>query len=103
MLIHTAHLQSKPDHAEAFHTRLLQHAHNSITREDTCHRFDVYQSSEDPTLFLLVEFYEDEAALKSHQASDHVREFRTDTADWIANRTWWFWQEPKTVPARSSQ
>lgn len=99
MIIHTAHLKSKPAHVEAFHKRLLEHAQNSITREGTCHRFDVYQSSENATLFLLFEVYTDEAALESHQASEHVREFRADTADWIDSRTWWFWNEPRTAAA----
>lgn len=99
MNIHSAPIKSKPEHAEAFQIRLLERAHNSITSEETCHHFDAYQASEDPTLFWLVEFYDDDAALKSHQGSNHVREFRADTAGLIESRAWWFWQEPKTAPA----
>lgn len=91
MLIHTAHLQCRPDIVEAFRDRLLRHARTTLEREPGCRRFDVHQETRDPTLFFLFEVYDDESALETHRDSDHYRAFRADTADWVTSRTWWFW------------
>ena len=68
---HTAHLRARADAVERYKRRLLQHARTSLDREPGgCLRFDVHQDQNDPTLFLLIETYRDEAALAAH------REFR---------------------------
>lgn len=90
-IYHTAHLECTPQTLEDFRTRLHRHAAQSLSSELGCLRFDVYQSTEQPTVFLLVEAYADEAALRSHQASAHVQSFRKDTQNWVVKRTWWFW------------
>ena len=53
--------------------RLLRHAAISLDREPGCHRFDIQQECNDPTLFLLVEEYADEAleALAARIAAGH--------------------------------
>ena len=91
MLIHTAHLACRPDVVERFKSRLLRHARTTLEREPGCHRFDVHQETRDPMLFFLVEFYTDQEALQAHRDSPHYAEFRSDTADWVVNREWWFW------------
>ena len=37
-------------------------------------RYDVFRVTDDPRTFILVETYEDEAALDAHAASAHVQE-----------------------------
>jgi (4S)-4-hydroxy-5-phosphonooxypentane-2,3-dione isomerase len=92
-LLHTAHLRAKPDAVEAYKARLLRHARTSIEHEPGgCMRFDVHQDRNDPTLFMLIEIYRDEAALEAHRASPHFSEYRRDTDDWVVERQWWFWQ-----------
>ena len=36
-----------------------------------CHRFDIHQETKDPTLFLLIEIYADQAAFDAHRNSPH--------------------------------
>jgi quinol monooxygenase YgiN len=92
MLLHTAHLRVRADCVDAFKARLHAHAHATHAAEPGCMRFDVHQERGDPTLFLLVEWYDDQAALDVHRASPHYLAFREDTKDWIVDRRWWFWQ-----------
>ena len=60
--------------------------------EEGCHRFDIHQEAKDPTLFLLIEIYADEAAFELHRTSPHYLQFREDVKDWVVDRKWWYWQ-----------
>jgi (4S)-4-hydroxy-5-phosphonooxypentane-2,3-dione isomerase len=93
MLVHTAHLRCRPDVVDAFRARLLRHARASLEREAGCQRFDVHQALDDATLFLLIEAYDDHAALERHHTSEHFEAFRADTREWVTERTWWFWSD----------
>jgi (4S)-4-hydroxy-5-phosphonooxypentane-2,3-dione isomerase len=93
-LLHTAHLTVRPDAVEAFKSRLARHARTSVAAEPGCHDFVVHQERRDPTLFLLIETYADEAALEVHRGSPHYLAFREDVKDWVTERSWWFWTEP---------
>lgn len=95
-LLHTAHLRVRPEVVDAFKARLARHARTSVADEPGCHAFVARQERGDPALFLLVETYEDEAALEAHRASAHYLAFREDVKDWVVERTWWFWTEPVT-------
>ena len=86
-VFHTAHLRSTPDAVELYKARLLKHARNSLEREKGgCLRFDVHQDKQDPTLFLLIEIYRDEAAFEAHRNSPHFQAYKQDTQDWVAER-----------------
>jgi autoinducer 2-degrading protein len=91
MLLHTAHLRVRTEVVAAFRDRLLRHAHISVTQEAGCSRFDVHQERSDPTMFLLIECYADEAAFELHRTSPHYLAFREDAKDWVVDRTWWYW------------
>ncbi len=98
-VLHTAHLRARPDAVERYKARLLQHAANTLRLEaGACLRFDVHQDASDPTLFLLIEIYRDEAALDAHRGSAHFLAYRTETGDWVAERTWWYWT-PLALPS----
>lgn len=92
-LLHTAHLRVRPDAVDAFRTRLARHAKTTLAAEPGCQGFDVLQERSDPTLFLLLETYADEAALGRHRVSPHYLAFREDVKDWVLERSWWFWTE----------
>jgi autoinducer 2-degrading protein len=94
---HTAHLRVKSEAIELFRDRLSLHARTSLESESGCHQFDVYQDRSDSTLFLLIETYESEAAFELHRASAHYKAFRSDVAEWVTERTWWYW-EPVEQP-----
>jgi (4S)-4-hydroxy-5-phosphonooxypentane-2,3-dione isomerase len=92
IVFHTAHLRVRADVVEPFKLRLLRHARISVTQEPGCSRFDVHQERGDPTLFLLVESYADEAAFEAHRTSPHYLAFREDVKEWVVERTWWYWE-----------
>ena len=93
-LLHTAHLQVRPDAVELFMARLSRHAKTSVAAEHGCHGFVVHQGKQDPTLFLLIETYADDTALEAHRVSPHYLAFREDVKPWVVERTWWFWTDP---------
>ena len=92
-IFHTAHLRVRPHIIEPFRQRVLRHARMCLDTEAGCHRFDVHQEKNDPTLFLLIEIYADDAALEDHRASPNYHQWRKDTDDWIVERTWWMWNK----------
>jgi autoinducer 2-degrading protein len=92
-IFHTAHLRVREDVIGRFRERLLRHARMSHDTEPGCHRFDIHQETNDPTLFLLIEIYADEIAFDAHRSSAHYLAFREDVKDWVTERTWWHWTE----------
>jgi quinol monooxygenase YgiN len=93
VLVHTAHLRVHADAIEPFRERLVRHAKTTLAAEPGCHQFLVHQDRNDPTLFLLIEHYTDQAALDIHRVAPHYLAFREDVKDWVTERSWWFWQE----------
>ena len=93
-LLHTAHLRVRGDAVDPFRARLARHAATSLQKEEGCHRFDFFQERSDPTLFLLIEVYEDDDALDAHRNSSHYLQFREDVREWVIDRQWWFWDGP---------
>jgi autoinducer 2-degrading protein len=91
ILVHTAQLRVGPDVVGRFRARLLQHAEATLARELGCHKFDIHQERRDRGLFLLIEWYDDEAALQVHRESEHYLSFTRDVKDWVIERHWWFW------------
>ena len=91
-IFHTAHLRVREDVIEQFRGRLLRHARVSRDAEVGCHRFDIHQEANDPTLFLLIEIYADDAAFEFHRTSSHYLQFREDVDGWVVDRKWWYWQ-----------
>jgi (4S)-4-hydroxy-5-phosphonooxypentane-2,3-dione isomerase len=91
MVFHTAHLRVHADAVKSFKARLERHARTSLQEEPGCSRYDVYQERGDPSLFLLIECYDSEAAFQSHRTSSHFLAFREDVKDWVVERTWWYW------------
>jgi (4S)-4-hydroxy-5-phosphonooxypentane-2,3-dione isomerase len=91
-IFHTAHLRVREDIVKRFRDRLLRHARISLDAEPGCHGFDIHQETNDPTLFLLIEIYADQAAFDKHRNSPHYLQFREDVKDWVVDRKWWYWR-----------
>jgi autoinducer 2-degrading protein len=91
-VFHTAHLKVREDVVECFRDRLLRHARASLHAEPGCHRFDIHQETNHPTLFMLIEIYADQAAFDAHRTSPHYLKFREDVKDWVVERAWWYWR-----------
>jgi (4S)-4-hydroxy-5-phosphonooxypentane-2,3-dione isomerase len=75
MFIAAVHVYIKPERVTDF--KAMIHAnHLGSMAEPGCLRFDVAQSREDPTEFLLWECYVDEAAAAFHKTTPHYLAFK---------------------------
>ena len=79
MLIVHVHIEVKPESVAAFIDATIENARNSV-QEPGIARFDVVQQTDDPTRFVLVEAYRDEAATKAHKETRHYAKWRDTVA-----------------------
>ena len=75
MFIAAVHVFIKPEKVDDFKEMIRANYEGSI-REPGCLRFDVAQSKEDPTEFMLWEVYVDEEANAFHKTQPHYLAFR---------------------------
>lgn len=83
MLIVHVHVQVKPESVADFIEATTENARNSL-QEPGIARFDVVQQSDDPTRFILVEAYRDEAATKAHKETGHYTNWRDTVASMMS-------------------
>lgn len=83
MLIVHVHVRVKPENLEAFRAATIENAQHSI-QEPGIARFDVVQQRDDPTRFVLVEVYRDDAAAAAHKETAHYKKWRDTVADMMA-------------------
>jgi autoinducer 2-degrading protein len=83
MFIAAVHVYIKPDKVEAF-KEMIRANHEGSIKEPGCLRFDVAQSKEDPTEFLLWEWYVDEEANKFHKTTPHYLAFKAEAPGLMA-------------------
>jgi autoinducer 2-degrading protein len=83
MFVTLVHVHVKPEHLAEF-IDATRANHLASVREPGNLRFDVLQSTEDGTRFVLYEAYRDEAAAKSHKETAHYAAWRDAVADWMA-------------------
>ena len=76
----TVHVKS--EHLTEF-IEVTRANHEGSVREPGNLRFDVLQSSIDPTRFILYEAYRDEAASKAHKEPAHYAAWRDAVTDWL--------------------
>jgi autoinducer 2-degrading protein len=86
MFVVVVFLEARSSRLEALRQALLQHASNSLEREDGCQRYDVCLDPVEAPAFLLYEVYSDEAAYQAHRELPHYAEFRVLTDPWIRSR-----------------
>ena len=83
MFIVLVYVHVKSDCVEAFEEATLDNARNSV-QEPGIARFDVIRQRDDPTRFVLVEAYRDEAATVEHKKTAHYATWRDTVADMMA-------------------
>lgn len=83
MFIALVQVHVKPDAVDAFKD-LIRTNHLGSVQEPGCIRFDVAQSVEDPTRFVLWEWYVDEEAAAFHKSTPHYLEFKASSAGMMA-------------------
>jgi autoinducer 2-degrading protein len=83
MVATAVHVKVKPDHVDDFIAASIRN-HEASVQEPGNMRFDVLQSRDDPTVFLLYEAYESAELAAGHKKTPHYLEWRETVADWMA-------------------
>jgi autoinducer 2-degrading protein len=83
MFVTLVHCHVKPEHAEAFEDACRANCEAS-SRESGNIRFDLLRLAEDPTRFVIYEWYVDEAAARAHKDTLHYAAWRAATAGMFA-------------------
>lgn len=83
MIIVHVHVHVKLEYVEAFKEATIQNARQSV-QEPGIARFDVIQSTEDPTRFILVEVYRTPEDPARHKETTHYQVWRDTVAEMMA-------------------
>jgi (4S)-4-hydroxy-5-phosphonooxypentane-2,3-dione isomerase len=85
MVIMQVEVNVKPDFIDQFKEAIVKNATQSRLEPGNL-RFDVAQDVDDPTKFLLIEVYVDEAARQAHWNSEHFKAYREVGSVAVASR-----------------
>ncbi len=83
MLVVIVHVHVKNEFIGAFSKASVENAANSLNEEGLS-LFDVIQENEDPSRFVLLEVYRDEAAAKAHKDTAHYKKWRAAVEEMMA-------------------
>jgi autoinducer 2-degrading protein len=83
MIVTTVMVHVKSDHVADFIRETLRNCEASVEETGNL-RFDLLQSEEDPSRFLLYEAYESREAAAAHKQTGHYERWRDRVADWMA-------------------
>jgi autoinducer 2-degrading protein len=81
-----AYLTAKPGKEAEFKEKMTAQAKRCLANEPGCLQFDVAQDPKDPARLVMLEVYQDEAAIKAHQESQHFKDFRPVVSELVADR-----------------
>ena len=82
MAVRLVHVHVKPEHVDAF-IEVIRANHLGSVAEPGNIRFDVLRSADDPTRFLLYEWYATDEAAAAHRDTPHYQAFAAAVADWL--------------------
>ncbi|MDH5546682.1 MAG: antibiotic biosynthesis monooxygenase [Gammaproteobacteria bacterium] len=83
MHVTLVHVSVKDAHVNDF-IEACRLNHEASIKENGNRRFDILQSAEEPTKFVLYEAYVGEAEAKAHKETQHYHAWRETVADWMA-------------------
>jgi (4S)-4-hydroxy-5-phosphonooxypentane-2,3-dione isomerase len=83
MQVTLVYVQIKPEHIDDFVVAARAN-HEASVRESGNRRFDVLQSADDPTQFVLYEAYATAADAAAHKQTAHYLQWRDTVAPWMA-------------------
>jgi quinol monooxygenase YgiN len=88
MFVNVAIYRIHPQHVEAFKVRMLRHAETCLREEKNCLQFDVSQSPDDPSMFLMYEVFRRPEDFQAHVDAPHTKDFvkTRDGNGWLAER-----------------
>jgi len=82
MIVTTVAVHVNPDAISAFIEATIKN-HEASIKENGNLRFDVLQSTDDPSQFLLYEAYESEDAAAAHKRTAHYAEWKKTVKPWM--------------------
>lgn len=82
MPVRLVHVHVQPEHVDEF-IEVVRRNHQGSVAEPGNVRFDVLRSAQDPTRFLLYEWYATDEAAAAHRETPHYQEFAAAVADWL--------------------
>jgi len=83
MYVTIVHVSVKPEHVTAFKEACRLNHKQSICERGNM-RFDILQSTEEATQFVLYEAYRTQQDATAHKATQHYLTWRETVADWMA-------------------
>jgi autoinducer 2-degrading protein len=83
MQVTLVHVQVKPEHVQDFIVACRLN-HEGSVREPGNRRFDILQSSNDPTRFVLYEAYASAEDAAAHKKTPHYIKWRDTVTSWMA-------------------
>jgi quinol monooxygenase YgiN len=81
-----AYLTAKPGMEAEFQKQMTAQAKRCLANEPGCLQFDVAQDPKNPARLVMLEIYQDDAAIKAHQDSQHFKDFRPVITELVADR-----------------
>jgi quinol monooxygenase YgiN len=83
VVIQLVHLTVKPDRLDAFKTATLDNTRNSRAEAGIV-QFALVQQQDDPTKFVIIEAFKDEAAVEAHRETPHYQRWKESVPDMLA-------------------
>ena len=83
MYVTLVHVHVKPEHVDDF-IEATRVNHKGSVNEPGNLRFDVLQSADEPTRFVLYEAYASADTAAAHKQTDHYQSWREAVTDWMA-------------------
>ena len=83
MVIQLVHLKVKPERIDAFKTATLDNTRNSRAEAGIV-QFALIQQQDDPTRFIILEAFKDEAAIEAHRQTPHYQRWKEAVPDMLA-------------------
>ncbi len=83
MIVTCVHVKVKENFIKPFIEATVAN-HNQSVNEPGNLRFDILQSDDDPSVFLLYEAYENAEKAAAHKETAHYLKWRETVADWMA-------------------
>ena len=83
MVVTTVMVRVKPEHITAFIGETINNHEQSVLEPGNM-RFDVLQSDDDPSSFLLYEAYDTRESAAAHKKTSHYARWRDTVAAWMA-------------------
>jgi len=83
MFVTTVMIHVKQEHIQDFINASIPN-HEASVKEPGNMRFDLLQSTDDPSRFILYEAYISKESASAHKNTEHYKMWRESVADWMA-------------------